>query len=72
MSKDELSKEEQTLLDAVESGEFESVFTQDRGKDLAAIADNTFRKDGMVQNWLKNPRTEAGCPTVGAHLRVRP
>ena len=45
MSKGKLSEEEKTLLDAVEAGEFESVLTEARKKELEAIASNTFKKD---------------------------
>lgn len=48
MSKDKLSKEEKALLDAVEAGEFESVLTESRKKELEAIANNTFKKDGYL------------------------
>jgi len=45
MSKAKLSHEEKALLDAVEAGEFESVLTEARRKELVAIAGNTFKKD---------------------------
>lgn len=48
MSKIKLSKEEKLLLDAVEAGEFESVLTDDRRKELVAIAANTFKKDKRI------------------------
>lgn len=70
MGKDKLSKEEKSLLDAVEAGEFESVFTQDRRKDLEAITGNTSRKHGMVRNWLTNPDNASN--PQWAHTQVRP
>ncbi|NND83080.1 MAG: hypothetical protein HKN50_11680 [Gammaproteobacteria bacterium] len=48
MSKIKLSKEEKQLLDAVEDGEFESVLTDDRKAELAAVAANTFKKDKRI------------------------
>lgn len=48
MSKPKLSKEEEALLNAVEAGEFESVLTEDRKKELKAIARNTFKKDKRI------------------------
>jgi predicted DNA binding CopG/RHH family protein len=48
MSKPKLSKDEQELLDAVENGEFESVLTESRRKELQTIAGNTFKKDKRI------------------------
>ena len=49
MSKGKLSKEEKALLEAVEGGEFESVLTESRKKELEAIAGNTFKKDKRIK-----------------------
>jgi hypothetical protein len=49
MSKKKLLKEDQQLLDAVESGEFESVITESRKKELQAVARNTFKKDKRIR-----------------------
>ena len=54
MSRFNLSKEEKDLLDAVETGEFESVLTVSRKEELAAIADNTFKKDKRVNIRISN------------------
>jgi hypothetical protein len=40
MSKVKLSKEEQELLDSVESGEYESILTDSRRKELEAELPN--------------------------------
>lgn len=54
MSKFNLSKEEKELLDAVEAGEFESVLTESRKEELAAIAGNTFKKDKRINIRISN------------------
>ena len=54
MSKARLSKEEKELLSAVESGEFESVLTDARKKELEAIAGNTFKKDKRINVRISN------------------
>lgn len=54
MSKYKLSKEEQELLDTVEAGEFKSVLTEDRRKELQAIAKNTFKKDKQINIRISN------------------
>ncbi len=54
MSKTKLSREEKALLDAVEVGEFESVLTDARRKELAAIAGNTFKKDKRINIRISN------------------
>lgn len=48
MNEFKLSKEEAELLDSVESGEFESVMTDSRKKDLQSFASNTFKKDKRI------------------------
>ena len=54
MNKAKLTKEEQELLDAVEAGEFESVLTESRRKELESVASNTFRKDKRINIRISN------------------
>ena len=54
MNKAKLTKEEQELLDAVETGEFESVLTESRRKELESVASNTFRKDKRINIRISN------------------
>jgi len=54
MTKSKLSQEEQQLLDAVEAGEFESVLTESRKKELESIAANTTRKDKRINIRISN------------------
>ena len=54
MSKFNLSKEEKDLLYTVEAGEFESVLTDARKEELAAIAGNTFKKDKRINIRISN------------------
>ena len=54
MNKAKLTKEEQVLLDAVEAGEFESVLTESRRKELESVASNTFRKDKRINIRISN------------------
>jgi len=54
MSKSKLSREEQELLDTIEAGEYESVLTDTRKKELEAIADNTFKKDKRINIRISN------------------
>ena len=54
MNKVKLTKEEQGLLDAVEAGEFESVLTESRRKELESIASNTFKKDKRINIRISN------------------
>ena len=54
MSKVKLSKEEKQLLDSVESGEFQSVLTDARRKELEAAAVNTFKKDKRINIRISN------------------
>lgn len=49
-----LSKEEKQLLNAVESGEFESVLTKKRRSELVAAAKNTVRKDKRINIRISN------------------
>ena len=54
MSTMKLSKEEQQLLKAVESGEFESVLTKKRRAELVAAAKDTVRKDKRINIRISN------------------
>jgi len=54
MSKEKLSQEEKTLLDAVESGEYESTLTKSRRKELEAAANLTFKKDKRINIRISN------------------
>ena len=54
MSKTKLSKEERTLLDAIEKGEFESTLTEQRRSELERAAANTFRKDKRINIRISN------------------
>ena len=54
MSKPKLSKEEKLLLEAVEAGEYESTLTDERKKELIAIAGNTFKKDKRINIRISN------------------
>ena len=54
MTKGNLSKDEKALLDAVEAGEYESVLTESREKELEEIASNTFKKDKRINIRISN------------------
>ena len=54
MANSKLSNEEKVLLDAVESGEYESVLTKSRKEELAAVAHNSFKKDKRINIRLSN------------------
>ena len=54
MSKTNLSIEEQKLLESVEAGNFESVLTETRRKELESIASNTFKKDKRINIRISN------------------
>jgi predicted DNA binding CopG/RHH family protein len=54
MSKLRLSKEEKTLLESVESGDYESTLTDIRRKELEGTATNTFRKDKRINIRISN------------------
>lgn len=54
MSKAKLSKEEKALLNAIESGEYESILTESRKKELEAIAANTSKKDKRINIRISN------------------
>ena len=48
MQKVKLDKDEPEILDAYESGEFESVMTDERKESIAQIAAATFKKDRRI------------------------
>ncbi|MDH3760853.1 MAG: hypothetical protein OEU50_07690 [Gammaproteobacteria bacterium] len=48
MSKVKLDKDEKRLLEAYESGEFESVLTPARKKQIQEAASHTFKKDKRI------------------------
>jgi predicted DNA binding CopG/RHH family protein len=54
MNNVKLSKEEQQLLNAVESGEFESVLTGKRRAELVTAAKDTVRKDKRINIRISN------------------
>ncbi|BBL34149.1 hypothetical protein Nstercoris_00378 [Nitrosomonas stercoris] len=54
MNKEKLSQEEKGLLDAVESGEYESTLTELRKKELEAAANLTFKKDKRINIRISN------------------
>lgn len=54
MNKGKLSQEEKTLLDDVESGEYESTLTKSRKKELEAAANLTFKKDKRINIRISN------------------
>jgi len=54
MKKVKLSKEEKQLLEAVETGEFESILTKKRRAELVAAAKNTVRKDKRINIRISN------------------
>jgi len=54
MSKQKLPKDEQELLDALEAGEYESVLTESRRKELQATANFTFKKDKRINIRISN------------------
>jgi predicted DNA binding CopG/RHH family protein len=48
MTKMKLDKEEQDILNAYESGAFQSVMTKERKKLIQSIAENSFKKDKRI------------------------
>lgn len=54
MSKLRLSREEKELLTSVEAGNFESVLTESRRKELESMACNTFKKDKRINIRISN------------------
>ncbi len=54
MSKQKLPKDERELLEALEAGEYESVLTESRRKELQQAASLTFRKDKRINIRISN------------------
>jgi len=54
MKEPKLSKDEQELLDALESGEYQSILTDTRRKELEAAASNTFKKEKRINIRISN------------------
>lgn len=54
MSKATIEREEQELLEAVESGQFESILTAARRRELASVASATTRKDRRINIRISN------------------
>ena len=54
MSQRILLKDEQELLDSLESGEYESVLTESRKKELQEAARLTFKKDKRINIRISN------------------
>ena len=54
MSKVKLDKDEEQLLKAYEAGEFESVLTPARKKQVQEIAAHTFKKDKRINIRISN------------------
>lgn len=52
--KNNLDKEEQRLLEALEADEFESVLTPARKAELEAMATDTFKKDKRINIRVSN------------------
>ena len=59
MSKPKLTKEERRLRDAAESGEFQSVLTDERRTMLQSSADETFKKDKRINIRISRRDLEA-------------
>ena len=54
MKKAKLTKEEKQLLEAVESGEYESTLDETRRSELEVAATNTFKKDKRINIRISN------------------
>jgi len=54
MNELKLSADERGLLDSLESGEYESVLTDERRKELEAAATHTFKKDKRINIRISN------------------
>lgn len=54
MSTAALTQEEKALLDSVESGEYESILTKSRRKELETAANLTFKKDKRINIRISN------------------
>lgn len=59
MAKTKLDREEQELLDAYESGEFESDLDEERREYLARVAEETFKKDKRINIRISSRDLEA-------------
>lgn len=59
MAKTKLDSEEQALLEAYESGEFESDLDVDRREYVAKAAEETFRKDKRINIRISSRDLEA-------------
>jgi len=59
MTKSRLDSEEQELLEAYESGEFESDLDSDRREYVAKAAENTFKKDKRINIRISSRDLEA-------------
>ncbi|WP_298219230.1 CopG family antitoxin [Halothiobacillus sp.] len=59
MAKTKLDPEEQELLEAYESGEFESDLGADRRESLAKVAEETFKKDRRINIRISSRDLEA-------------
>jgi predicted DNA binding CopG/RHH family protein len=54
MKNPELTPDEQSLLDALEAGQYASVLTAARKQELEAAAERTFRKDKRINIRISN------------------
>ncbi|MCB1936798.1 MAG: hypothetical protein KDF59_12740 [Nitrosomonas sp.] len=54
MKKMKLCKDESQLLEAVEAGEYESILTKKRRKELVTAAKDTVRKDKRINIRISN------------------
>ncbi|MDZ7752011.1 MAG: CopG family antitoxin [Gammaproteobacteria bacterium] len=59
MAKVKLDPEEQELLEAYESGEFESDLGTERREDLARVAEESFKKDKRINIRISSRDLEA-------------
>lgn len=59
MTKIKLNPEEQELLEAYESGEFESDLDENRRRDLTKVAAETFKKDRRINIRISSRDLEA-------------
>ena len=62
MNKIKLDKEEQEILEAYESGEFQSVMTAERKKSIEASAAQLSKKDKRINIRLSGRDLEEGMP----------
>lgn len=54
MTNPKLTQDEQALLDSLEAGQYASVLTAARKKELEAAAERTFRKDKRINIRISN------------------